>query len=308
MALITRRQFAAGLAGISAGVAVCGPRVAWADSPPFRFAVSMETLAGANVIDARAAYRVWVGTLAKAVGMQHMALDPEIFLPSARILAAIRAGQLDGFVLSAWEFVSVADLLEPNHSILEDSVVNGVEYLLLVSESSSVKSIEDLHGARLLLHRHRTSTLLRAWIGILLGGADLDSFFGAAETHDQAAEVILPVFFGKAQAAALSRRSFEMAVELNPQIGRALKSIAVSPSVIPEGLWFRKGCDVEDRSNFVNSVMRMHEFPEGRQVMTIYQTAGFCERPCSVMEATVKLIRKYEHIRLRGAVGSRDSK
>lgn len=297
--MITRRQFATGLAGLTAGAALACARTCSAERQPIRVAVSLDTLAGANVNDARAAYRVWGEEIAKTLVLRHAEMLDQVFFPSAELIHMIRAGQVDCFALTALEYASAIDVIDPACALIEDYALDGLDYLLLVRNDSSSKKIEDLKGARLLLHHHRETSMLRIWLDLELAGASrprLDQFFASCEMHDQIMEVILPVFFRRAQAAALSRRAFDMAVELNPQLGRELRVIATSPKVIPVGFWFRRDCDPEDKQAFQQSILRLTSIPAGRQVLALYQSTGFCARPCSIMNSTVEMIHRYERI------------
>ncbi len=219
---ITRRQFATALAGFTAGAALFRSRAAWSQGPPLRVAVSLDTLAGANVDDARAAFRVWGDAVAQKLALRHAEMASRVFIPSAQLIQMIRDGQIDCFALSASEYASVMDLIDPNYVLVEDYAVDGIDYLLLVHNNSPYKKIDDLKGSKLLLQHHRDTLMLRTWLSIVLANAgcpDVDQFFDTPEMHEQIPQVILPVFFHKAQAAGISRRAFNMAVEPQSPVG-----------------------------------------------------------------------------------------
>ena len=297
-AVITRRKFASALAAMTAGTAFGGGMLR-AERPPLRIAVSMDTLAGVNVTDARAAYRVWGEEIAKILLLRHTELLNQVFVPSAQLTQMIRSRQVDCFALTALEYAAVVDWIDPTCSIIENDELNGMDYLLLVRNDSPYRKIADLRGSTLLLLRHRHTSLLRVWIDLELARAgcpDLNRFFAMPETRDQIAEVILPVFFGRAQAAGISRQDFAMAVELNPQLGRELRVLADSPRIIPDGFWFRKDCDPVDRDDFLRAMVRLSTIPQGRQVLAVYQCTGFQQRPNSIMNGTVEMIHQYERL------------
>jgi ABC-type phosphate/phosphonate transport system substrate-binding protein len=109
------------------------------------------------------------------------------------------------------------------------------------------------------------------------------------------------VFFRSIQAAALSRPAFEMAVELNPQLGRELRTLAVSPKIYPTGFWARKSCNEEDKRVFEQAMLRTNTIPAGRQALALFQVTGYSSRPCSVMASALDLIRQYDAVRKRSA-------
>lgn len=305
--MITRRQFATAVVGLTASAHCVFLKKAWAERPPIRVAVSMDTLAGANVNDARAAYRVWGQEIAKTLALRNAEILSQVFIPSAELIQMIRSGQVDCFALTALEYASVMNLVDPDCAIIEDYALDGLDYILLVRNDSAYKTIEDLRGRSLILFHHRDTSMLRIWLSIQLAHAgcpDIDQFFDAPEMREQVTEVILPVFFRRTQAAGISRRAFDMAVELNPQLGRELRAISTSPKVIPDGFWFRKDCDPEDRRAFQRSMLLLDTIPAGRQVLALYQSTGFQQRPCSIMNGTVEMIHQFERLHRHGGGGT----
>ena len=174
-----------------------------------------------------------------------------------------------------------------------------MEYVLLVHNNSAVKKVADLKGAQLLTHFHRDMVLATAWLGTLLAANNLpqpDHFFGNAKHTDNLNQVVLPVFFRRADAACLARRNWETAVELNPQLGRDLRALAISPRIIPISIAFRRGCSPEGRRVLIDSILKVASLTAGQQIINLYQSRGFIVRPTSVMNGTVEMVRQYERI------------
>jgi ABC-type phosphate/phosphonate transport system substrate-binding protein len=298
-ASITRRQFMRSVFAAAALAASSGARRMRAEHRPFRVALSVETLAGANVNDARAAYRVWADEVARGLNMYHSEIIPEIFIPSAQMIQMIRGQEVDCFALTAWEYSKVLDIIDSNQMMVEDYAVNGMEYLLLVHASSPYKGIADLRGSKIVVHHHRDTILLEAWLSILLLNATLpsaDLFFEAIDMKDNLNEVILPLFFRRVPAIAITRRAYETATELNPQLGRDLRVLAASPPVVSDGFFFRTGCDPLGKTEFQNALLRFTTLPAGRQCLALYQSTGFFARPCSIMSGSLAMIHQYERL------------
>lgn len=265
----------------------------------FRVGMSMDTLAGANVNDARAAYRVWADEIAHNLDLDQTEMIPEIFVPSAQMIQMIRVAEIDCFAISAWEYAKVIDLIDPTEMAVEDYSANGMEYLLLVHAAGPYQKLADLRGAKIIVHHHRDTLLIDAWLNILLstnGLAPARKFFETVERRDNLTEVVLPLFFRRTPAIGLTRRAFNMAAELNPQLGRDLRVLAASPKVIPDGFFFRRGCDPQDRRRFREAMNRFASLPAGKQCLALYQSTGFVPRPCTVMKETMDLIHQVEHL------------
>ncbi|HUB30912.1 MAG TPA: PhnD/SsuA/transferrin family substrate-binding protein [Terracidiphilus sp.] len=296
--MTTRRQFATTLAALTAGAIVGGRSRAYAEGP-LRMAFSIDSLAGVNVNDARAAYKVWESEVIEKFGLKNMEFYSDIFYPSAQILQMIRSRQIECFTLTTLEYASILNFANPEEMVLVSEVANGVDYLLLVHQDSRFHTIEDLKSAKLLMHHHRDTTLLKTWLNVKLaemGQRGIDQFFASAEMRDKLNEVILPVFFRNADAGAISRRVFDIAVELNPQLGRQLRIVATSPKVIPVGIWFLKDCDPETMREVMNVVTKFGSIPAGRQILALYQSSRLVQCPCSVMSDSLKLVRQSERL------------
>ena len=298
----TRRSFTLGAAALLA-TAHFGRGMAWAQRQTFRVGVSLDTIAEANVNDARAAYRVWGNEVARNLSIPQAVMLPEVFYSDVQMLQLIRNAQIDGFAITGLEYVKTLEYIDPEFSVIEDYATSGIDYVILVKRSSPYQKIEDLRHGSIHLLKHRDTSLLRIWVGMALMQAhqpDAEQFFNAVETHEKVNEVILPLFFGRIQAAGISRRAFSMAAELNPQIGHELRILAASPKIIPAGFWFRKGCDRTLRNAFMQGMVRLKTVTAGRQVLALYQSSGFVSAPGSVMNGTVEMVRQYERLRRKG--------
>lgn len=296
---ISRRHCLALIAG--AGVAGLLPEVSRSEKPEhvLRVAISADTLAGANVNDARAAYKVWISEVTRQFPSGVAQMDPEIFLPSEAMIRGVRRATIECFGITALEFVKLADLVDPNYLLLQDYLADGMEYVLLVHADSSFRKVADLAGAQLVTHYHRDMVLAQPWLGTLLAANNLaqpDHFFGGQRLTDNLNQVILPVFFRRADAACVARRNWETAAELNPQLGRDLRPLAVSPRLVPIAIAFRRGCSAEGRKVLIDSILRVTSVSAGQQIVTLYQSHGFVLKPTSVMNSTVEMVTQFERV------------
>jgi hypothetical protein len=284
-----------------AAVATMAPRIGGAGKSEhiLRVAISADTLAGANVNDARAAYRVWISEVTRQFPSKVAQMVPEIFLPSDDMIRGVRQGAIECFGVTALEFAKVADLVDPDYLLLQDYLSEGMEYILLVHKNGAFKKLADLRGAQIVTHFHRDMVLAPAWLGTMLASSNLpqpEKFFASQKATDNLNQVVLPVFFHRADGACLARRNWETAVELNPQLGRDLYPIAVSPRVVPIAIAFRRGCSIDGRKLLIDSILKVATIAAGQQIITLYQSHGFIVRPTSVMNSTMELVHQYERV------------
>jgi ABC-type phosphate/phosphonate transport system substrate-binding protein len=297
---VTRRQCLALLAGASA--AALAPRLCRADNDGnlLCLAISADTLVGVNADDARTAYLALINQYnALQGGKVSCKVVPGVFIPSAEILQAVRQGTVQSFGVTTLEYLKLIDLVDSEALVLQDYLADGIEYVLLVHKDSSFKKIADLRGAQILSHRHRDLVLMPVWLDTLLVGINLprsERFFGGISPRDNVNQVALPVFFRRADAACLARRSWETAVELNPQLGRDLRPLVVSPRLIPITIGFRRNCNPIGRKLLLDSMITVANTTQGRQMAALYQANGFVQRPASVMTGTLAMVREFERL------------
>jgi ABC-type phosphate/phosphonate transport system substrate-binding protein len=269
------------------------------DQHPLRLAVSTEMLAGANVNDARTAYRIWIREISDFTGTQSAETVPEVFLSSEELIKAVRNDEIDCYGLVAPELAPILDVTAPDPIVLQDSLVEGIEYVLLVHNNSTFKKLSDLRGAQIVSHLHRDMVLLPAWLGTTLASNGLpmpERFFGSQRQSDKINQVVLPVFFHRLDAACVSRPNWQTAIELNPQLGRDLRPLIVSPAVIPTGFFFRKNTKAESRDALIKSIQATATLAAGRQIMDLYQSGGFAIKTMAAMKPTLEMVRQFERL------------
>lgn len=262
-------------------------------------AISVETLAGANVNDARAAYRVWLRELARQYGVKTADPVPDIFIPSEDLIRDVRQKTIDCYGVTALEFAKIADLTDPDSLVLQDYVSSGMEYVFVVHNQSRFKSVADLRGANIISHLHRDMVLLQPWLSTTLADNNLsppEFFFASHKRSNSLTQVVLPVFFRRLDGACLARQNWETALELNPQLGQNLRPLLVSPRVIPIVFGFRRNTNANSRKALIDSIQRISTVTTGQQIVALYQSKGFVVRPLSVMKGTLEMVRKYDRL------------
>jgi ABC-type phosphate/phosphonate transport system substrate-binding protein len=296
--LMTRREFAAWLGAAAATASVA--RIAMGETArPLRIGVSVESLGGANVNDARAAYKVWSHELFNLWPAKSVELIPDIFVPSDQMVQMIRQGTVDMCGITAWEYVRVVNFVEPSAILVEEDVAKGMEYVLLVHNNSPYKKLSDLRGRQITIHNHPHMNLLPAWIGNMLATERLprmDAFFNQQVARSSVTQIVLSVFFHRMDSAALLRKDYETAVEMNPQLGRDLHELAVSPNIVPALCCFRKGSNREYMEKLIAVVSRMESMPSGQEIVALYKARILVTQPASYMNLTVNMLRQYERV------------
>lgn len=200
-----------------------------ADSSPLRLALSEKVVRGVSLNDARAALSVWSEEIGRAAGLK-LASQQNLILPSDQILAAIRKGTLDLFCLTVQEYRQVVPYVDTSRILGDD--YGGDELVLVVRDGIGIANLAGLRGRSLIIFDSPNSTLAEPWLAVSLWHDGQDSpeqLLGHISHNSKLAQVVLPVFFGQADACVATRRGLNTMFELNPQLARKLKVLAASP-------------------------------------------------------------------------------
>jgi len=223
----------------------------------------------------------------------------------------VRAGTVDCYGITALEYIKVADVTDPNFILLQDSLADGMEYILVVNNQSPFHSIADLRGAQMIVHHHPDLVLAPAWLETTLTASSLpaaEQFFASISSRDNINQVALPVFFRRVDVACLARPSWETAVELNPQLGRSLRILAVSPKLVPIFVAFRRHCSEGGRKALIDAILNITTIAAGQQIVALYQSHSFVLRTAAVLKTTVDMLNDYQRCLLRRRDRREDSR
>jgi phosphonate transport system substrate-binding protein len=258
--------------------------------------------ADVNENDARAAMKVWIATVAQERGIP-VDPNPQVFLTVEEVLQANRNVPLDGVGLVTPEFSRLCEAMKFDRMAV--SIHGGTiseEYLLLVHQESGLERLEQLRGRTLNILQSPRMSLATIWLDTLLLQArqsPVADFFARTNSSNKVGRVALPVFFRQADACLLTRKSFQVMGELNPQIHQQLRILAFSPAFVPSGFALRADRESSLRAKVLTEMTRLNETPVGRQILTLTQADRIEERPISCLDSALELLAT--HARLGAA-------
>lgn len=272
-------------------------------SRPTHLAITAQVMLDGNEAETRAAIRSWARVVFEEQGIVAGADAEIVSLPN--LARGLRQGTVDFAAMTSDEFIriesqiSLSTLFVPAHAGGSTE-----EYLILVGRESKYQSMHDLEGARLGFHNHSNMSVAKVWLDVLLAREHFpaaDEFFARVEFKPKAASVVLPVFFGSSDACVVSRRAYDTMVELNPQIGKRLRTLASSPEYIPGIFLLSAVYQDPNREPLLRALRDLHQTPAGVQILTLFQQARLDVAQPEVLLPVRELMA--EHERLRG--GSR---
>jgi ABC-type phosphate/phosphonate transport system substrate-binding protein len=249
--------------------------------------------------DAIASIRAWTQALLNKQDISAVPM-PVIFDTIAEIRAGLSNDKLDYVAITTQEYAEVRDLLTCDVvtvSVTSKSIKE--EYLLIVPQSSGINKINDLKGKRLLMVKSARLSLAMVWLDTILlnkGIEPAEVFFDVIESEKNAGKVILPVFFNQADACVVTRTMYNTMVELNPQIGQKLKTIEVSPALVPSFFCFTRNSDITIREKVLKEISRWHLSTFGKQSLTMFQCDGLETHPISCLDSALNLIDRHKQL------------
>jgi phosphonate transport system substrate-binding protein len=253
-----------------------------------------------NVADALAATKVWATELKRKKGFDGPA-DAVVYTELDTALEALKSKRVDMVVLVSWQYLQLIDQadIEP-HFVTGRGENIAEETILLVHQKSGIQSLEDLKGKKLLILNNVRASLGRIWLETCLmenGIGDIDSYFSKITGTQKSSKTVLPVFFGQSDACLIHRSGFETMSELNPQLRRDLKIIAMSPPILPSILCVRRDYHEPMKSALIDAMAHLHDEPRGLQILTLFkvnQVHRFSEK---YLEAAKELLVKHSTLK-----------
>jgi len=148
------------------------------------------------------------------------------------------------------------------------------ELILLVRKDSGITRVAQLRGKNLRVEAGQKGSIPIQWLDTLLASRVLpepQGFFAGINEFPKASQVIMPVFFGQADACLTSRNSFNTLSELNPQLGSQMLVLERSPGFATGIIAVRRDIRNSRRDAMVEILQEMQNDPKGKQLLTMFR-------------------------------------
>lgn len=266
---------------------------------PFRLAFSSSMFRAVNETDIRAAMKVWILTVAKDLDIP---VDPDPHIqPTVEALEAFaRSHPVDGFALVTPE------MFQLRRSMPFDRVALGTragrytdDYLLVVRRDRNLQALAQLKDREIIILDSPRMSLARVWLDTILLESGLDraaDFFSFVNLNKDPSKVVLSVFFGNMHACLITRASFGVLGELNPQLTNQLMPLAASPAFVPTGFAFVAENASPFRDAILTAMERLGDSPAGRQILALTHADRIKDYPIAVMNESFDLLAKHRRL------------
>lgn len=241
------------------------------ESASVRLALSESVVGDVNLNDARAAMKVWISMITKEL---NVVIDPKLFSTTQEIYDRMHRGDLDAVALNVLEYRQIAELLDTSQIVAAGGPAGFEQYVILTKVSAGFRQLGDLKGKRFCTLKSPRMCLAADWLFTILDEVhrgQAEQFFSSLSVDSKYSRVVLPVFFGQADACLTSKRGFETMCELNPQVARDLKVIASSPPMVLSFYIFRKNYHSPSRQRVIKAISSLRNTTAGQQLATLFQ-------------------------------------
>jgi phosphonate transport system substrate-binding protein len=270
-----------------------------AASAPFRIGFSTTLFTDVNENDANAAVKTWSKIVADESGFS-VRPSTSIFSDVDSLRRALRAGGVDAVGMDLIQYDTLREEIrfDPLFFTFDQGAVTE-RYVLLAHRDGPVRTLADLRGRRLRIHRNVRTCLAPLWLDLVLAdrgvGRAADVAAGIA-WESQLSKVVLPVFFRQIDACVATRKGFDTMRELNPQVGRRLMVLVESPDLVGGVFAFRADFRSPFRKEIISSVDALNESVAGKQMLNLFQTDDLRRRPAALLDAALEMIDAHERL------------
>jgi ABC-type phosphate/phosphonate transport system substrate-binding protein len=250
-------------------------------------------------VEARSVARVWSHEILKRSFGERRSRDL-VFRDVASLEAAWLNKEVDVAAIVADEYVTLRSRvsMEPVFVTVDDGGVYQ-SVVLLVRRDGRVRKVLDLKGGRLSASVEHANSVHLKWLEVLLMGegfrtaADFFSKIGKAKGPSQA---ILSVFFGQSDACLTTLQAFQLASELNPQVGSELFPVARSPGGASGVIVFRPDLSEADKRKLTDVLERMHLDPQGRQLLRLFRMSALVPFKSEYLDSVDALQKEHDRL------------
>jgi ABC-type phosphate/phosphonate transport system substrate-binding protein len=213
----------------------------------------------------------------------------------------LKSKKIDLIVLVANEFVELKNraFLEPLFvSVRENEPYERL--VLLVRKDGDVRTNSDLRNKIFVRHRGQHSAVHRIWLETLVmreGLPNAKRFFKSVKEVMKPSQAVMSVFFKKADACIVTRNTFEMMAELNPQLSRDMTALAESRPIASGVVAVRRDYNTMNREKLQDILERLHLDVQGKQLLTMFRMNRLVSFQQEYLASTEEFL--WEHRKLK---------
>ena len=195
----------------------------------------------------------------------------EAFELEEEFLTAIKNDEIDAFLINVELYLKHEKSLDARPILIAQRTEESPqETLVLITGSGN--QFSSLKGTNLVIDNSARGELPQTWMSDYLlqagSGKVADQFFAEIENVSSASRAVLPVYFGKQDAAIVSEASFDKMCEHNPNISERLHVICRSSPLVSSILCVRESLPQETRHDLVQVLGDLENSTDGKRFLS----------------------------------------
>jgi len=255
------------------------------------YSPSVSDFSKADLITASNMYIKEVGTEIEFNSISTIYNDPN------KLALDLKNGKIDYVVASGLDFVKYFDT-----SLLVDGFIKGYfdgthdRFLILVTKNSPIKNIEDLYKKKIAIKKSDEIIKLYLENQLLKQGKDYKVTYENFTTRQRA---LLKLFFGKVDAAVVTKKSLSLLGELNPQILNKVRILKDTNIIADNFGLLHKSVDENMRHFLRKKTKELHTHTRGRQLLTLYKTEVVADSKVKDLQPIEVLYKETQKLKLK---------
>lgn len=150
----------------------------------------------------------------------------------------------------------------------------GYVYYLITRKDKNFNQLSDLQNCKVNILARTDGQTPSLWLDKILRDNRLETkkdFFSEIIIDYKPTNILIPVFFNKVDAAVITKESFNVMCELNPNMQKELNILAVSKTLLFGVLSFDKRNKDKEREQFIYDILvTMHNDTDGKQFLNLF--------------------------------------
>lgn len=251
----------------------------------FNVAYMADSMTNYSKKDLKIAMNLWLQKISKKSGYEaHMYFydDPK---QAVKDLAAGKIDYVSAFPLVFVKYFDLSKLTDGFSGGLEHPETNN--FAVLVKNDKSIKSWKDMKNPRIGIQKNDLLMHLYAKYKTNNINQEIVDYKNRSKT-------VLDVFFNKLDVAIVPLRSFTLAKELNPQIGKKIKILEITHLNATNLGFYRKSLDEKVKKDVMKSAMKIFSSQKGHQMMMIYKADKIIKTKLSDLKPVEEFYKKYK--------------
>jgi ABC-type phosphate/phosphonate transport system substrate-binding protein len=248
--------------------------------------------------EVRATFDLWAAELSEKFKIPVRIVHYDDAQEMERDLEAGKLHAVNTDALSFVRYFQIDHLTEGYATVMK----GGWDLQLHAGRDTPIRSPADFPGKRVVLLEQ--DSIGEIWLETLClrqHARPCAEVFADMQRVPNSNQGLMRLFFGKADMALVHSYGFELAVEMNPQLGQAVRKIAEHHLPSQYFAFYHARVDKGLRQRTLRVIPTLHTYPRGRQLLDLFKMDHLDVASPGDLKPVMELERDYRQLRARGA-------